>query len=137
MNTTIKKTLQGLLATGLMLTLIPVSFANSNNALQQAYKSTNIKSALINVCKTETTKGGKLTPAEVNKFCTCQVEIEGKMTTAQKWEVQSAINAKKQPHTLAVIQQQNKDLQACFGTQLTSKLQNLTEQAIKSSQSKK
>lgn len=135
MNTTIKTTLQGLLATGLMLAVSQASFAN--NALQKAYQSTNIKSALINVCKTETAKGGKLTTAEVAKFCSCQVEVEGKMTTAQKWEVQSAINAKKQPHTLAIIQQQNKDLQTCFGPQLTGKLKTLTEQAIKSAQPKK
>lgn len=132
-----KTTVQRLIGAGLLLAISQFSLANNANALQQAYKSTNIKAALINVCKTETTKGGKLTAAEVNKFCTCQIEAEGKMTTAQKWEIQSAINAKKQPSSLAFIQQQNKDLQACFGAPLTAKLQALTEQAIKSSQSKK
>ena len=32
----------------------------ADNPLQAAYKSTNVKSALINVCKEQTTKGGKL-----------------------------------------------------------------------------
>jgi len=34
-----------------------------NDKLQQAYKSTNVKSALINVCKEETGKGKKLSAA--------------------------------------------------------------------------
>ncbi len=68
-----------------------------NDKLQQAYKSTNVKAALINVCKEETAKGKKLTTAEVSKYCTCAVEADGKLTNAQKWEIQSAINQKKSP----------------------------------------
>lgn len=107
------------------------------NPLQQAYKSTNVKAALINVCKTETGKSKKLSAAEVSKYCTCAVEADGKLTNAQKWEIQSTVNQKKSPATLAFVQKQNKDLQACFGPQLTSKLQNLTEEAMKSAQAKK
>ena len=84
-----------------------VSHAADENKLQQAYKSTNVKGALINLCKDETGKGNKLTAAEVSKYCTCAVEADGKMTNAQKWEVQSAINAKKSPSSLAFVQQQN------------------------------
>ncbi len=104
----------------------------ADNALQQAYKSNNVKSALINVCKQETTKGGKLNAAEVNKFCSCQIEAQGKVTEAQKWEIQSAVNQKKSPSSLAFVQQQNRDLQACFGPQLTGKLKTLAESAMKS-----
>ncbi|OTG66559.1 hypothetical protein [Acinetobacter silvestris] len=111
--------------------------AAESNVIQEAYKSTNVKAALINVCKTETAKGGKLTAAEVSKYCTCAVESDGKLTNAQKWEIQSAINQKKSPATLTFVQQQNKALQACFGPQLTSKLQTLTEAAIKAAQAKK
>lgn len=114
-----------------------VSHAADENKLQQAYKSTNVKGALINLCKDETGKGNKLTAAEVSKYCTCAVEADGKMTNAQKWEVQSAINAKKSPSSLAFVQQQNKDLQACFGPQLTGKLKGLTDEAMKSAQGKK
>lgn len=113
------------------------SFAAEANPLQEAYKSTNVKGALVNVCKTQTAKSGKLTSAEVNKFCTCQIDAQGKVTEEQKWEIQSAVNAKKSPSSLAFVQQQNRDLQACFGTQLTSKLEKLTEEAIKASQNKK
>ena len=81
----------------------------NNDKLQQAYKSTNVKAALINVCKEETAKGKKLTTAEVSKYCTCAVEADGKLTNAQKWEIQSAINQKKSPATLAFVQKQNKE----------------------------
>ena len=113
------------------------SHAAESNKLQEAYKSTNVKSALINVCKEETAKGNKLSSAEVSKYCTCAVEADGKLTNAQKWEIQSAINQKKSPSTLAFVQKQNKDLQACFGPQLTTKLKSLTEAAVKNAQAKK
>ena len=108
-----------------------------NDKLQQAYKSTNVKSALINVCKEETGKGKKLSAAEVSKYCTCAVEADGRLTNAQKWDIQSAINQKKSPASLAFVQKQNKDLQACFGPQLTGKLKSLTEEAMKSAQASK
>lgn len=113
------------------------SNAAEANKLQEAYKSTNVKSALINVCKNETGKSKKLSSAEVSKYCTCAVEADGKLTNAQKWEIQSTINQKKSPATLAFVQKQNKDLQACFGPQLTGKLKSLTEEAMKSAQAKK
>ena len=108
----------------------------ADNPLQAAYKSTNVKSALINVCKEQTTKGGKLSAAEVSKFCGCQIDAQGKVTEAQKWEIQSAINQKKSPATLAFVQKQNKDLQTCFGPQLTGKLKTLTEEAMKAAEKK-
>lgn len=107
------------------------TFAADTNALQQAYKSANVKSALIGICKTDASKGGKLTSAEVTKFCTCQMDAEGKITTDQKWQIQSAVNQKKSPATLAFVQKQNADMKACLGPQLTSKLQSLTEAAMK------
>ncbi|AWL29563.1 hypothetical protein A7P53_00705 [Acinetobacter defluvii] len=107
-----------------------------NNALQQAYKSSNVKSALIGVCKTETAKGGKLTSAEVSKYCTCAIESDGKLTNDQKWQIQSTINQKKSPSTLAFVQKQNQELQSCFGPQLTGKLKTLTEAAMKAAEKK-
>ncbi|MFI8032472.1 hypothetical protein ACH8I4_01105 [Acinetobacter sp. ABJ_C3_5] len=106
----------------------------ADNPLQTAYKSTNVKAALVNVCKDQTAKGGKLTAAEVSKFCSCQIDAQGKVTEAQKWEIQSAINAKKSPSSLGFVQQQNKDLQACLGAPLVSKLEKLTEEAMKAAQ---
>ncbi|MEM9994530.1 MAG: hypothetical protein AAGE79_10405 [Acinetobacter pittii] len=106
----------------------------ADNPLQTAYKSTNVKAALVNVCKDQTAKGGKLSAAEVSKFCGCQIDAQGKVTEAQKWEIQSAINAKKSPSSLGFVQQQNRDLKACFGPQLTTKLEKLTEDAMKAAQ---
>ena len=111
--------------------------AAESNKLQEAYKSTNVKSALINVCKDETGKSKKLSAAEVSKYCTCAVEADGKLTNSQQWEIQSSVNQKKSPATLAFVQKQNKDLQACFGPQLTGKLKTLTEDAMKAAQAKK
>ena len=108
-----------------------------DSKLQNAYKSANVKAALINVCKEETGKGKQLTSSEVSKYCTCAVEADGKLTNAQKWEIQSTINQKKSPSSLAFVQKQNKDLQACFGPQLTAKLKTLTEQAQKAAAAKK
>ena len=103
--------------------------AQAQDKLQQAYKSTNVKNALVNVCKEETQKGNKLTAAEVSKYCTCAVNADGKLTNDQKWQIQSAINQKKSPSTLAFVQKQNQELKACFGAPLVTKLQKLTEQA--------
>ncbi|AOA57677.1 hypothetical protein [Acinetobacter larvae] len=116
--------------------LANTSFAADNAALQQAYSSSNVKNALIQVCKTETAKGGKLTAAEVSKYCTCAIESDGKLTNNQKWEIQSTINQKKNPSTLAFVQKQNQELLACFGPQLSAKLKTLTEEAMKSAQAK-
>lgn len=117
-----------------IVAVFATSVQANTDKLQQAYKSTNVKSALINVCKEETAKGKKLSAAEVSKYCTCAVEADGKLTNAQKWEIQSTINQKKSPSTLAFVQKQNKDLQACFGPQLTGKLKTLTEEAMKAAQ---
>lgn len=113
------------------------TFADDANKMQQAYKSTNVKSALVNVCKDETAKSKKLTASEVSKYCSCAIDADGKLTNAQKWEIQSTINQKKSPTTLAFVQKQNTDLQACFGPQLTAKLKTLTEQAMKAAEAKK
>ena len=106
----------------------------AENPVQAAYKSTNVKGALVNVCKDQTAKGGKLSSSEVSKFCSCQVEAQGKVTEAQKCENQIAINAKKSPRSIGFVQQQNRDLKACFGPQLTTKLEKLTEEAMKAAQ---
>ena len=95
----------------------------------QIAKSTDVKGALINACKTETAKGGKLTAAEVAKYCSCAIESEGKVTNAQKWQMQSTYNQKKPLSSLPFVQQQNQALKTCFGPQLTTKLQTLANAA--------
>ena len=103
--------------------------AQAQDSLQKAYQSSNVKNALVNVCKEETNKGKKLTAAEVTKYCTCAVNADGKLTNDQKWQIQSAINQKKSPSTLAFVKKQNEELKTCFGPQLVTKLQKLTQEA--------
>lgn len=105
--------------------------ATASHAAQDPSKSTNVHSALVSNCKESASKAGKLTAAEAEKFCQCQVEAEGKMTKAQEWQIISTVNQKKSPSTLPFIQQQNREIQNCFGPQLTSKLKALTEEAMK------
>ncbi|WLF83305.1 hypothetical protein [Moraxella sp. ZY210820] len=109
-------------------TTVLVSAITTPVAMANPYQSTNIKAALLQDCTTSMTKGGKLSAADAKKLCNCQVEAQGKMTVAQQWEIQSAINAKKSPESLAFVQQQNKNLLACYGTDLTAKLQKLAQQ---------
>ncbi len=108
--------------------------ATTVQAAENPAKSTNVKAALISSCKEQTTKGGKLTSSEVSKFCNCNIEAQGKVTEAQKWEMQSAANAKKNPNSLPFVQQGYKDLKACLGAPLVSKLEKLTEEAMKAAQ---
>lgn len=112
------------------------SHAAEVNKMEQAYKSSNVKSSLVSLCKEETGKSGKLNASEVSKYCTCAIDSDGKLTNNQKWEIQSSINQKKNPSSLAFVQKQNQELKACFGPQLTKKLETLTQQAMKEAQAK-
>jgi hypothetical protein len=105
------------------------TYANDNSKMEQVYKSQNVKSALINVCKEETAKAGKLTANEVSKYCSCVIESDGRMTNSQKWEIQSALNKKVNPATLPFVQKQKKDVEACFGANLTKRITELSTQA--------
>ncbi|WP_343596659.1 hypothetical protein [Acinetobacter sp.] len=111
--------------------------ATASHAAQDPSKSTNVRGTLISNCKEGASKGGKLTAAEADKFCTCQVDAEGRLTKAQEWQIISTVNQKKSPSTLGFVQQQNKAIQTCFGPQLTAKLKTLTEEAMKNAQAQK
>ncbi|MHA5057333.1 hypothetical protein ACX2CK_11230 [Acinetobacter schindleri] len=97
-------------------------------AMKNAGSSSNVRDGLIKACAIpykQAVKYKKLTQSDVNKLCTCEVDAEGKLTQAQKWQIQSTINQKKNPATLAFVEKQNQDLEACFGPQLTNKLKTL------------
>lgn len=119
-----------ILSTFTALTLAAsASYANENSKMEQVYSSQNVKSALINVCKEETAKSGKLKAVEVTKYCSCVIEADGRMTNNQKWEIQSTLNKKQNPATLAFVQKQKKDVEACFGPDLTKRLTELAQAA--------
>ncbi|KAA8735292.1 hypothetical protein F4V57_00365 [Acinetobacter qingfengensis] len=98
-------------------------------APQDPSKSTNVKSTLISNCKEAATTQGKLASADADKFCKCQVEAEGRVTESQKWEIISLQNQKKDPSTLAFVQQNKKTFETCLGPQLISKLQSAAQAA--------
>ena len=127
--------------TGLLLTsLFSAAMFGSTLASAAAAsiaKSTNVKAAIIAECKKQKTKKGGLNATEAAKYCTCDTDIKGKTTLAQQWELQSTINAKKSPSTLAFIQKQNADMKACLGAPLISKIQTLAEAEMKAAQAKK
>lgn len=118
-----------ILSTFAALTMAATASYANDNKMEQVYKSQNVKSALINVCKEETGKAGKLKPAEVSKYCSCIIESDGRMTNNQKWEIQSAVNKKQNPADLAFIKKQKQDVEACFGADLTKRLNDLATQA--------
>lgn len=105
--------------------------ATASHAAQDPSKSTDVRGTLISNCKEGVGKAGKLTAAETDKFCSCNIDTEGRLTKSQEWQLVSAINQKKSPSALPFIQQQNKALQTCFGPQLTTKLKGLAEEAMK------
>lgn len=111
------------------------TFADNNEQakkLEAAYQSTNIKQGLVNVCVDDYTKAGalnKLTKADVNKLCSCNVESRGRMTESTKWELQSATNAKNQAKVKEILTRLQKaeepKIKACLGADLQKKLLSL------------
>ncbi|OTG86478.1 hypothetical protein B9T31_08295 [Acinetobacter sp. ANC 4558] len=100
--------------------------------LDAAFQSTNIKQGLVNVCVDDYTKAGalnKLTKAEVTKLCSCNVDSRGRMTESQKWELQSATNAKNQNKVNEILTRLQKSeepkIKACLGADLQKKLLSL------------
>ncbi len=112
-----------------------VAFAEDSaqaKQLEAAYKSTNIKQGLINVCVSDYTKAGalnKLTKADVTKLCTCNIESRGRMTESTRWELQSATNAKNQKKVQEIFARIQKaeepKIKACLGQTLQNKLLSL------------
>ena len=116
------------------LALSLTAHAADQQRLQKIFQGTNIKGGLVDMCKEDSGKSGKLSAAEVDKYCKCSIDADGKITNEQKWEIQSAINAKKNPASIAFVQQQNASLEACFGAPLTAKVKQLAMDAAKAQQ---
>lgn len=108
-------------------------------AMKNAGSSSNVRDGLIKACAIpykQAVKYKKLTQSDVNKLCTCEVDAEGKLTQAQKWQIQSTINQKKNPATLDFVKKQSQNVQSCVGPQLASKLNSLAAEANKATQKK-
>jgi hypothetical protein len=116
-----------------LLAAVALSSASLFAAPQDPSKSTNVKATLISNCKEAATTQGKLATADADKFCRCQVDAEGRVTEAQKWEIVSTQNQKKDPNSLPFIQQNKKAFEGCLGPQLISKLQSAAKAAAAAS----
>lgn len=106
-----------------------------NAAVESAAKSADIRGGLVKACGIQYKKTVELkllTQADVNKLCGCTVDAEGSVTQAQKWELQSAVNAKNQDKIkqlqTAIIKKQGESVKKCVGTALDQKLSKLTQQ---------
>ena len=71
----------------------------------------------------------------MNKLCTCEVDAEGKLTQAQKWQIQSTINQKKNPATLDFVKNKARTC-SLVGPQLAGKLNSLAAETNKAAQKK-
>lgn len=112
-------------------------YAAEDQRLQKAFASTDIKAAIVGICKEDTTKTNKFTAAEVDKYCKCRVDSDSKITDEQKWAFRSAVNAKKDPTQLPFVKQQNASLEACLGAPLTQKVMKIMKDAAQAQQAAK
>lgn len=94
-------------------------------------KSTNIRGDLEKNCQGSFTKAKVLTSAEASKFCKCTIDSQAKMTNAEEWEIQSAVNAKKDPRTLPVVKRTEQYMTTCAGSNLIKKVQTAAASAAK------
>ena len=106
------------------------------SSVESALKSADIRGGLIKACGIQYKKAVSLkmlTQADVTKLCTCTVDAEGKITEAQKWEVQSAVNSKNQTKIQqlqsSIIKKQGETVKQCVGSALDQKLAKLAQQA--------
>ena len=94
-------------------------------------KSTNIRGDLEKNCQGSFTKAKVLSSAEASKFCKCTIDSQAKMTNAEEWEIQSAVNAKKDPRTLPVVKRTEQYMNTCAGSKLIKKVQAAAASAAK------
>ncbi len=73
----------------------------------------DIKQNMIETCVTDTVKYKVADRTTAQKFCDCTVNVRGKMTFEQMWQVQSFTQSGKDPITLPFMVKMQQDLQQC------------------------
>jgi hypothetical protein len=63
----------------------------------EAKPSTDIRGDMIKQCTENFVKNKILSDADAGKFCKCNITVEGNMKNSEQWEIQSMINAGKNP----------------------------------------
>ncbi len=88
--------------------------------------STDIKGDMIKTCTDSLVKNKVLTNADAAKFCRCNTTTEGNLKVSETWEIQSLINAGKDPSTHPAILRSKNEMKACAGEPLLKTLQEKT-----------
>lgn len=108
--------------------------ADAKAAPQAAPKpSTDIKGDMIKACTDSFIKNKILSSADAAKFCRCNTTTEGNLKVSDTWEIQSMINAGKDPSTHPAIVRSKNEMKACAGDELIKTLQDKT-QALRNQQ---
>lgn len=105
-------------------------------AMETATKSSDIRGGFIRACGVKYQKAVNdrlMTSAEANKLCACSVDAEGRVTNADNWALQSAVNAKNaklvQNLQINMLKKQGDSIRACVGPALSQKIARLVQQA--------
>lgn len=91
-----------------------------------AKPSTDIKGDMIKACTDSLSKNKILSSTDAAKFCRCNTTTEGNLKVSDTWEVQSMINAGKDPSTHPAIVRSKNEMKACAGEPLLKTLQEKT-----------
>lgn len=90
------------------LSLCAIAFAVSLPA-----NAVDIKQQMIDTCVTDTVKYKVADNKTAQKFCGCTVNVRGKMTFEQMWQVQSLTQSGQDPMTMPFMVKMQQDLQQC------------------------
>lgn len=103
------------------------SYAADAKAAPAAPKpSTDIKGDMIKACTENLSKNKVLPSADAAKFCRCNTTTEGNLKVSETWEIQSMINAGKDPSSHPAIIRSKNEMKACAGDDLLNTLKEKT-----------
>lgn len=88
-----------------LLAFTGISTANAANV--------NIKQDMVNACVAQVTDKKITDPTSAQKLCTCQVNVQGKMTMEQSWEIDSWAQSGNNLASLPLYNSLIKNIQAC------------------------
>ena len=95
--------------------------------------STDIKGDMIKACTDSFIKNKILSNADAAKFCRCNTTTEGNLKVSDTWEIQSMINAGKDPSTHPAIVRSKNEMKTCAGDDVLNTLKEKT-QALRAQQ---
>lgn len=97
----------------------------------EAKPSTDIRGDMIKQCTENFVKNKILSDADAGKFCKCNITVEGNMKNSEQWEIQSMINAGKNPTSHPAVVRSRSEMTACAGDKLLQDVKLKVENAQK------